>query len=469
MPRPTLWLLLLLTLPTGCGRDPGPIFGAGPRRIIVVSLDTLRADHLGCYGYDAPTSPRLDALAADGVRCARATAPSNWTLPSHASLFTGLLPARHGVREQRHVLGEEPAHLVETLRDDGFATAAFTGGGFLHPRHGLDRGFDHYDWQEEFEHAWDDTLDEARAWLSRRRDRDVFLFLHTFEIHVPYTAPPMYLRRFSDNHRMRFGGLAVQIQALKRKGDELRPRDIADVVARYDAGIAYADDLLGRFLDWLAAEGLDGNLLLVVTSDHGEELWEHGDHGHNDDHLGPEVTDVPLLLRLPGGAAGGTVVPDEVSFLDVMPTVLDAAGLPRPAGLDGYSLLPEIDGRPPARGEREARRRRRLTPEVGPDGPAVGFCEGPRHAAVIAPGWRLLAPLPGLEPSPPHAIWPALYDLEADPGTLDPLPATGDVAERLRAALGRFAGEETGPRHTPPTAGELDEGTRRQLEALGYL
>ncbi len=459
-----LWPALLLCL--SCAAPPKPIFGDGPRRIIVISLDTLRADHLGCYGYEKPTSPVIDNLAAGGVRFSRATAPSNWTLPSHASLFTGLYASRHGILNENQRLGDEPTHLVEELRNSGFATAAFTGGGFLDASYGLDRGFDHYESQEDFEHTWSKTLQRARGWLTDHATEDVFLFLHTYEIHAPYTAPHEYVSRMTTRRRMKFGGHITQLQEMMKKGDEVREQDIRNVVIRYDAGIAYTDELLGGFLERLAEQGLDQNLLLIITSDHGEELWDHGDHGHNENRLGSEVTDVPLIVRMPDGSGAGLVVEDEVSFLDVMPTVLAAAMVSRPPGLDGYSLLHELAGRPISDRDIMPRERRRI--RINKNETGVGLCEGRQFVVAGNGQWRLLSRLPS-EQSASHDIWPALYDLSNDPTADIPLPASGAAARELDSTIERLLGSGAKLNHTPPAVLELDDAARRQLEALGYL
>lgn len=458
-------LCLLGLLTVACGKAPEPIFGAGPRRIIVVSLDTLGAGHLGCYGYDRPTSPRLDALAARGVRFTRVTAPANWTLPSHASLFTGLYPQRHGVLLEHHVMGETPEPLVERLRGAGFETAAFTGGAFVSARHGMDQGFDHFVEYEDTEKVFDDTLRQARAWLSSRHESDVFLFLHTYEIHMPYTHPREVVQRFVRHPRSPFRGLTVQMQQMK-KNERLRPIDMEPVVDYYDAGIAHADSLLGGFLDWLAAEGLDENLLLVVTSDHGEEFWEHGEHGHGEDKLGAEVTDIPLIVTLPGGGGAGREPGDEVSFMDVLPTVLDAAGIDRPSGLDGYSLMPELADWTVAKLDETPRARRRIHPGTPEHG--VGICEGETFAAVRSWRWKGIAPLPS-KPTAARKGWPVLYDLDAAHDETAPLPWEGPAAALLGGALDRLLGEGVGERHAPPSSDAMDEATRRQLEALGYI
>jgi len=463
MLRSTILFSLLLTL-VSCGQAPEPLFTPGPRRIIVISLDTLGAKHLESYGYYRETSPNISAVARAGCRFSNATAPSNWTLPSHASLFTGLYPARHGVREKHQILDDVPAHLVESLRDAGFATAGFTGGAYLNAHFGLDRGFDHYQSEQEWEHSTNETLTKAKQWLGGHRDHDVFLFLHTYEIHAPYTAPPQYARLFTSNPRSQFQGLIVQLQEMKKK-ESLRPQDIQVVIDRYDAGIAYTDDMLGEFLAWLAEEQLDSNMLLIISSDHGEEFWEHGDHSHGGDLLGNEVTQVPLIIRLPDGSGAGAVVAEEVSFLDIMPTVLDAVGVSRPHGLDGFSLMPELAGWPVKDIDSEARQRRQYQPDR--PGHGVGICEGDRFVAAQTRHWKALTTYPGVA-FPGHDLWPALFDLQADAAELAPLPPDDAMFRRLADAVERLVGNGRARRDSLTDATEVDATTRRQLEALGY-
>ncbi len=451
----------------GCGRRQVPVFHDGPRRVIVISLDSLRADHLGCYGYDKPTTPFLDELAAHQFRFARTTAPANWTLPSHVSLFTGLYPLRHGVDQETEALAETVPLLVEPLKEAGFATASFNGGGFLKADFGYDRGFDVYVSAEKMSGATEGTLEKAKAWLLENRDRDTFLFLHTYEIHVPYTPPSPWRLKFLEGRHSSVRGTTQQMRMIKQDGKVPGRNIVRDLIACYDGGIGYTDFLLGRFYRWLQEQGLDDNLLLIVSSDHGEAFWEHGQHGHNGDLLGPEVTDVPLIVALPGRApdAPGVVIDREVSFLDIMPTVLEACDLPVPEGLDGYSLLPELIGRKVSETGKAARLGRQL--EVDGEVVPLAVTEGNNYVALRA-GTRA-----AVVHRPPHTldrvkIWPALYDLATDPGEQQPLPPDNVLLPRFEGALrgimarGRVAGD-----HAEPAT--VDEETRKQLEALGYI
>ena len=465
--RLALVLFALPVLLAGCAEKPArPVFGEGPRRILVVSLDCLRADGLACYGNPRPVSPRLDALAAEGLRFDHATCPGNWTLPSHASLFTGIYPTHHGLELREAALSEEVGCLTEQLQAAGFATGSVNGGAFLRARYGYDRGFDHWASMPQLDRELEEVLKQSREWLSEHRDQDVFFFLHTYEIHAPYTPPKPYIRRALPHPRTTFQGHNRNLKELKERG--ATADEIYDVRGHYDAGILYTDEKFGEFMDWLAAEGLDENLLLIVASDHGEQFWEHGEHGHGKNMLGPELTDVPLIVRLPGGAGAwpelaGGVRAEEVSFLDVMPTVLDAAGLPRPPGIDGFSLLPEITGAPVSEVDAVARARRTVT--VDGEERLLGLTEGLYWVSVRAGQWKAVLPRPG-RPVRSERYGPFLFDLAADPGQLEQGAMEGPVAEALQDALAGLIRVPERP-HQPNLA-PVDEETKRQLEALGY-
>ena len=458
-------LSLLLILAGGCGRqETESVFGDGPRRIIVVSLDCLRADHMGCYGYGRETSPFLDGLAAESTLFTRATAPSNWTLPSHVSLFTGLYPSHHGVLQKHQSLAETIGSLVEPLKAAGFATGAVTGGGFLRAKFGHDRGFDYYKEARQMSGALPGTLSDAETWLRTHKAEDTFLFVHTYEIHMPYTPPRAYVTRILGDAPTEFTGTTRNMIDLKARG-EVTETDIREVAGHYDACIAYTDELLGAWIRRLEATGLAGNLLLIVSSDHGEAFWEHGAHGHNADLLGSGVTDVPLIVRLPGTPHGaeGRVSDIECSFMDIMPTVLEAAGLSRPKGLDGFSLLPELTGRPASGPDRKARERREVRLESGRFG--LGISEGLNYDAVRAGALKaVIAKTDRGE----VAHWPGFYNLDADPGERSPLPPIGNAYRELTESLESLLGERR-PAVDAVDESKLDPETRRQLEALGYI
>jgi len=464
-----VYLLALTTLQCGENAPPqgytGPIFDPGPKRVIVICLDSLRADHLGCYGYERDISPRMDALSAENVRFARATAPTNWTLPSHVSLFTGLFNKGHGVRKEDQALTDDTPSLVEPLAAAGFATAAFTGGAYLKRLYGHDRGFGTY-WSSEKDHfQWSEILQRGEDWLGDHADQDVFLFLHTYEIHMPYISPPKDLREVLGYHRTRFMGTIEEIQRFR---EEAPPLITKEVVGRYDAGILYTDRLLGGFLERLETAGLTDNMLLIVTSDHGEAFWEHGHWGHNGDLLGPQLTDVPLIVKLPRLAttiAEAKIVDTEVSFLDLMPTVLDAVGLEPDSDIDGFSLLPELVDRPVSAADEEARERRTVT--INDVDTLVGLTESRNFVSMRAGGWTAVVAGPAND-GVTSEVWPALFDLSVDPGELTPLPLSGAEARALNAAAERLAGRPGDQEQTPRVV-DIDPQLKRHLKALGYL
>jgi arylsulfatase A-like enzyme len=335
--------------------------------LILVLVDTLRADHLSLYGYPEPTTPRLDRWAQERAAVFLQTvAPAPWTIPSHLSLFTGLDPLHHGVNYEQPA----PATLVtlaERLRDEGYATWAVTGGGYLGPRFGLVQGFDrvrHWNSRGERDRELPTHLGVASGWLRGLPERPFFLFLHTYEVHVPYRAAlegepapadwvPL-LRQVQEltpengyRARRRF-----VIRDFVQRTERLVEEDELALVPRiYDNGVRFMDQQIGGFLEALPELGLDRNTVVVFTSDHGESLGEKNLAGHC--YLYDNNLLVPLLVALPDGRGAGLRIPHQVRLLDLAPTLLEALGFAAPEGLDGESLLPLLDGRPPTR-QREA-------------------------------------------------------------------------------------------------------------------
>jgi arylsulfatase A-like enzyme/Tfp pilus assembly protein PilF len=298
---------------TGCR---GPDAGDGVFKqasVVLITIDTLRADRLPAYGYAAGSTPALDRLAREGVLFESVYSPTPQTLPAHASLFTGLLPSRHGVRDNiGFTLGTGPRTLAQRFQAAGFATGAAVSAWVLRAPTGIGRGFDAFDDRMEIEGGSEALASAQRdggaaveslaRWLDAQGGRRFFAFLHLYEPHTPW-APPAAHARFAHP---------------------------------YDGEVAYADELVGRFLDALRSKGLLDRAIVAVTSDHGEGLGDHGEEEHGM-FLYREAVHVPLILRLPGGARGGTRVKGTAALLDVAPTLLALAGLPADA-MDGSSL-----------------------------------------------------------------------------------------------------------------------------------
>lgn len=358
MPRlhRTLPLLLtgaLLVAVSGCNGDGS---AADRPSVILVVLDTLRADHLGHYGYAKPTSPGLDRLAAESVVFDRCLAASSWTQPSTVSLLSGLYPARHGAHAYAEVdAGVE--FLSERLQDEGYATAGFSANPNASPMFRMDQGYDHfYFGGNEQAKDYEDVsvlLDGARQWLAGRSGQPFFLYLHVMNVHGPYVAPAEYRERFLEEPWQPFEFQNDLWTDIVRSGKferraEVTDAHLADLRARYDGAIAYTDQKLCEFLDELRGEGVLDRSLLVVTSDHGEEMFERGGFGHGRT-LNAEMLNVPLLWRMPGGGTGRRV-DGPVSLVDLPASVLDQVGLlgEETAGTygDGRSFLPLLRGEP---------------------------------------------------------------------------------------------------------------------------
>lgn len=419
--RAAPWLLLALALLTACTTRP-----ARPAGILLITLDTTRADHLGCYGSAAASTPNLDTLAKEGVRFEQAMTPVPTTLPSHATMFTGLYPPRHGVRYNgMFKLGDASVTIAERLHDAGFSTGAVASAYPVYRGSGLAQGFDTY--RDMFSEPGADRLEPAaerpapevvKLGLEEIRGagaKPFFVWLHFYEAHYPYRPPFPYNSTFREHP--------------------------------YDGEIAFVDRELGDLFAALKSDGLWDKIAIVVAGDHGEGLYEHGERMHA--QLAYQSTlRVPLLIKAPG-AHRGTVVHEPVTLADVAPTILDLAGLPVPAGLDGISLRPALRGeRPPTR--------------------ALYF---ETLAGALAFGW---SPIEGVRRGPWKQIRAGtteLYDLDGDPGELNDRNSTeasraADLASMLDQDLARWAGDADAKANAVATP--LDADKLAQLTALGY-
>ncbi|MCB9881854.1 MAG: sulfatase [Planctomycetes bacterium] len=307
-----------------------------PPGIVVCLIDTLRRDALGCYGNTRIATPHFDALANESLRFTNARSTSNWTLPAHASLFTSTHVTEHGTNQLRSVLPEELTTLAEALQEEGYATAAFTGGAFVSPRTNLDQGFDLFDTGDR-EIA--PTAERALRWIRARRG-PWFLFLHTYEVHSPYDAPLAWRERFVTAEPDTLATPIDDAELLRRaeNGPALTERDVRFAHQIYEASVAYTDDVFGAFRTALERDGIWNDTLLVLTSDHGEEFFDHGSFSHRTS-LYEEQVAIPLLLKLPAGRAGGSTREDPVQLLDVAPTLLEEVNLPVPFEWSGRSFL----------------------------------------------------------------------------------------------------------------------------------
>lgn len=381
---------------------------AAPVNVLLISIDSLRRDHLGCYGARFPyaegrsPTPRLDRLAAEGIRLADAYAPSSWTLPSHVSLMTGLSPVVHGVETDLQTMDPAQPTLAGVLRAHGYQTAGVFSGPYLEPSWGFGAGFDRYtaaygaevasasrelgrfaDEIARASAAGDAATAESLLWQRRSRYEHVrklshadvsservtgaalaeldrlgagtkpwFLFLHYFDVHYDYVPPPPFLTRFDPGYRGTMtgrdflGNAAIGVPDPALADGWIRrasPRDTEHLLALCAGEVAWVDQHVERILAKLAALDQERRTLVVVVSDHGDEFFEHGGIGHRRT-LFEELTRIPLLARLPGKLPAGVTVEGRVSLTDVFPTVLDLLDLPAPAPVTGRTMVPLMRG-----------------------------------------------------------------------------------------------------------------------------
>jgi arylsulfatase A-like enzyme len=405
--------------------------GAGRPNIIVYSIETTRRDHMSLYGYHRRTSPFLEELAQESIVFEDAYSQSSWTKPTVASLLTGLQPCQHGANEMLGVLAGSHRLLPEILREAGYRTAGFMTTHIVSdPRYNYDQGFD------LFVNAGHVLAAEVHrrvlAWLDAERPAPFFIFVHSYDPHEPYCAPGALRDCFDSSYDGEFRDELVLEPSSMGRRLEVLPGAARYAVARYDAEILYADMALRRLSEELKQRELWEDTLLVVTADHGERFGDHGQWSHGG-NLFPELLRVPLLVKLPAGEetpAGGSRVRGPASTVDVMPTVLTAAGVAVPAGLPGMDLLGGVDetGRSPrVRHLAELHEYPRLLSER----PAR---ELPRvHHSLISDRFQYIRVRSVRTGEPPHHH---LYDLVADSAALQNLALTAPaVLDEYRATV----------------------------------
>lgn len=345
----------LIALLAACGSG-SPVADGAPN-IVVVVLDTVRADRLSLYGYERDTTPRLKELARESSVYTNAWSPAGWTAPAHASLFTGLRPERHGLlRGTRNYLLAETPSLPDFLQKAGYRTGCFTNNNSISPAFGLTRGFEHVEplyLELEREYPWaPETHRRALEWVAEQRaaGKPFFLFINDMEAHFPYTPPARTLERFVSPEEAKAAlqwAQGIDTVNLVAHSTDLKEFD-ATALKRlgdlYDAEIRALDRAVGDLVDELRRTGALENTLLVVTADHGENLGDHGlmDHMFS---IHKTIRHVPLLVRWPEKFAAGARVEHVVRLEDVFPTILEAAGVAAPPDLDGASLMGDVSGR----------------------------------------------------------------------------------------------------------------------------
>jgi arylsulfatase A-like enzyme len=439
--------------PPSAALDPSRPFGA-----VVFLLDTVRADRVSSYGYERPTTPSIDALAAQGVSFDQVTSYSSWTLPSAVALLSGNYP--------RLVLDEDmemQRSIAEQFAAAGYRTAAFTEGAFVSRRWGMDRGFGHYHETERatlVEKGGSDvegTFAAATEWLRENASEPFFVLIHTYEAHIPYRN-----RDFVGDRAPERIGTSFEL-ARKREVErgelELTEAEREYIRDLYDGDILSTDRHVGEFIGLLAELGLDERTVVVVTSDHGEDLGDHfeswiGGHGHS---LRDDLLLVPLVIRDPTREFAKSRVDVQVRTLDVLPTVADLLGVALAGELAGRSLLPVMQGE-------ESEHRVAMSGENRRGAARIALRDG-RYKYIAAIDQ---APREGelLGPSVPRA---QLYDLHADPGeTVNLARKRPSLARKFALPLASWFNGLGGP-PVEVKSDELDPKLRERLKALGYI
>ena len=414
-----------------CGLTSVSLFAKGqskvqlsPANVFLITIDTLRADHVRCYGYQNIQTPALDSLAKDGVRFAQAFTPSPITNTSHTSILTGLLPSSHGVTDFAVPLAATYPTWAERFKSRGYHTAAFIGAVILDSHSlapGLDRGFDFYDdfpnnlpsqvhWGR-VERRGMDVVGRSEKWLNAHPAGTHFVWVHLYDPHDPYEPPSPYSQLYKDH--------------------------------LYDGEIAYADSALANFLEYIKKRGWYKNAIVIVVGDHGEGLGEHGEDTHGI-FLYDSTTHVPLIMKLPGNTDSGKVIDAQVRTTDILPTVLDLLSIPASAKFDGESLKPFFgEAKPGARialGETDYPLRFGWAPLRSVREQGFKFIEAPR---------------------------PELYDLYQDPGEVHNTYVPWDEKVQKSRSMLTEVRAKMPPR--APSAATVPAGTVDELKALGYL
>jgi arylsulfatase A-like enzyme len=389
----------------------GVVCASDTPAVIVIIIDTVRADHLGCYGYGRETSPNIDAFSKECIVFRNAITTAPWTTPAIASMFTGQFPRVLGYKDEAVVVDDKALCLAEIFRNNGYATAGVVSHVYVSATLGFGQGFDSFDEENVQGHGHvssPSVTDKGIAFVDAHKGQKFFLFLHYFDPHCDYILHEPY--NFYPDYRGQLHS-GQPIEDLRTIAQNMTPEDRRYLIALYDSEIRFTDEHIGRLLQHLKDIGIYDDVLIVLTADHGEAFLERGDSwiGHTK-NVYQELIHVPFMMRIPG-SNGGRVVDDWVSLLDFMPTVVAAAGLEVPEGYvnDAHDLLA---------GDSESRRDFVFS-ETGRWGDQMALIQG---------DWKILN-----DRSSNHLY---LFDLASDPGELHDVSAQDhDTLMRLRNEL----------------------------------
>jgi arylsulfatase A-like enzyme/Flp pilus assembly protein TadD len=419
---PALLLLLPLLRITGCAKPSIDI----PRHVVLISIDTCRADHLSCYGYPLIITPNIDAVAEQGFIFQNTITPVPITLPAHSSMLTGTIPPYHGVHDNHdYRLNTDHVTLAEILKNHGFSTAAIISAFVLDARFGLNQGFDYYndrfenppgkDIAHNDERRGEETSRFARAWLDEHQNENFFLFLHYFDPHAEYAPPEPYASEYQKN--------------------------------RYAGEIAYTDYCIGQVIDKLKELGIYDSTLLIITSDHGESLGEHGETTH-DFFIYQSTLHVPLIFKLPGSTSSHKIK-DRVGLVDIVPTVCKILNIDPPPGIQGRDLSGLFLDHPPDPTTQNLYYCESLTPQRYQANSLLG---------VVTDRFKYI-----------QTSRCELYDLVQNPGETSNLIIAQPQRARILQENLRQILEQTVRQTGSNNKIELDEQARKRLESLGYV
>lgn len=422
-----------------------------PRRhnIVLYVVDTLRADHLGCYGYSRPTSPNIDAFAQQAQRFTNASAQASWTRPATASILTGATPLRHGARTLRQPIAEHVPTLAQILKGAGYSTGGFVTNFNVAPQWGFARGFDTFRYFPE-----DEASDEVHVaastvhrdvvrWLDERTAQLFFLYVHASDPHAPYTSAFDRAATFGfDGDREAMLAASRRLRAIQRNPRQQEPEFLKSLTAAYDAEIASTDAAFGSLIEELQRRRLYDDTIVIVTSDHGEEFFDHTGFEHGKT-LYQEQLHIPLIVRIPGDRDAGREQTKLARQIDIVPTVLDAIGIQPPPSVEGRSLLAQDAADSPAESLSETRLGRR------------------RVQAITADGYKVI------RGADRNGIRTETFDLSTDPHEAHNI--ADERAVTTGYGLARLRGwQAQGASGAPPSVAIDDPATEERLRALGY-
>lgn len=449
----------------------------GPRpNVVLISVDMLRPDHLGCYGYARDTSPNMDRLASEGALFENAVSTTSWTLPAHAALFTGLLDSVHGCVETTKPLNADHETLAERFRAGGYSTGGFFSGPYLHPVFGLAQGFTEYVdctsypslnnkkakrtgrvdgfdvWEASHQDITSPRVQKAASdWLEENHERPFFLFAHFWDVHYDFKPPAPYDVKYDREYKGVFTSDHLLFDQWTNAS--MPQRDLHHLIALYDGEINWTDLHIGKLLDDLDRLRLSDSTLVVLVADHGTEFFEHGDKTHRKS-LFEEVVRIPLIIRFPPTIERNVRVSVPVSITDVFPTILDLAGLPQTHQVMAQSLVPLL------RGERDAAGNaadRLIVSEL---------FSGGRKMRAVRHGDRKLI----------HDMLTRrsyVYNLMSDPGEQHPIFDESDATFRashvdFRRAQAWIQSAMEG-NYVAGAMQQIPDDVRKKLQGLGYI